>query len=612
MRASIATVSLSGSLEEKLGAAAAAGFDGVEIFDNDLIASPLSPRGVGRFARDLGMAVELYQPFRDFEGVLESQFEANLRRAAAKLDVAAQLGAPLMLLCSNVATAVIDDDDLLAEQLRVLGDLAQERGVKIAYEALAWGRFVSTYDHAWSIVRQADHPAVGLCLDSFHMLSRRSSLELIEEIPGEKIFFAQVADAPLIQLDPLSWSRHYRLFPGQGDFDLVGWTAAIAKTGYAGPMSIEVFNDVFRQTDPRLTAIDGLRSLRYLEDITATTVGFRDGAVSPSLTRLTHSGPAEDFDYIRVAVPERHDLDGTFLALGFVHRGASGNGDDLWSQGDVRLIITTSGSDDTAPVGIVGIGFHLVDVEAASRRAGELLAHDVAPDPSPSSHVLRAPGSVRVGLSPAPVANEPDWIGRFSGATEPEPARSRAIDHVDHIALPQNWRTFDEAVLFYRSILGLVAQPSEDVADERGLVRSQVLANGAGTVRVVLNVLPTSVVESVAGGGARSPGHIALGSRDIFSTVRSLDLNGVPMLQLPTNYYDDLIGRFDLSPEYVQTLKALNIMYDRNSDGEFLQAYTETRDNVFFEIVQRLGDYLAFGASNSPVRRAAQLRSEHS
>ena len=74
MRRSIATVCLSGTLEEKLAAAAAAGFDAVELFEHDLIASPLAPeRGArpGRRARPARSA--LYQPFRDFEAVPDAE-----------------------------------------------------------------------------------------------------------------------------------------------------------------------------------------------------------------------------------------------------------------------------------------------------------------------------------------------------------------------------------------------------------------------------------------------------------------------------------------------------------------------------------------------------------
>ena len=55
MRRSIATVCLSGTLDEKLEAAAAAGFDGVEIFEPDLLSSPLSPGDVRERAEALGL-----------------------------------------------------------------------------------------------------------------------------------------------------------------------------------------------------------------------------------------------------------------------------------------------------------------------------------------------------------------------------------------------------------------------------------------------------------------------------------------------------------------------------------------------------------------------------
>ena len=214
MRTSIATVCLSGTLEEKLQAAATAGFDGVEIFEQDLIVSPNSPESIAALAAELGLSLDLYQPFRDFEGVDDEQFAANLARAEAKFKLMKRTGMTTILLCSNVATATIDDDEVVVDQLRRLGDLAEKYDVDVAYEALAWGRFVSEYDRAWDLVKAADHPRIGTCLDSFHILSRGTDLSRIAEIPGEKIFFLQLADAPALSMDVLSWSRHHRVFPG--------------------------------------------------------------------------------------------------------------------------------------------------------------------------------------------------------------------------------------------------------------------------------------------------------------------------------------------------------------------------------------------------------------
>src|SRR5579875_207872 len=135
-RRAIATVCLSGTLADRLDAAAAAGFDGVEIFENDLIASAGTAAGIRSRAAGLGLSIELYQPFRDAEGAPPDRFRSVVRRMTAKLDLAAELGAPMVLVCSSVAPDTIDDVGLAAGQLRVLADLAAERGLRIAYEAL--------------------------------------------------------------------------------------------------------------------------------------------------------------------------------------------------------------------------------------------------------------------------------------------------------------------------------------------------------------------------------------------------------------------------------------------------------------------------------------------
>lgn len=266
MRHGIATVCLSGTLERKLTAAAAAGFDGIELFEPELTKSRLRPAEVRDITNDLGLTIDLFQPLRDVEGVTPAEFARNLARARATFDVMAQLGADTVLVCSNVAPDAIDDDGLAAEQLRTLAEDALRHGVRIAYEALAWGRHVSEYDHAWRIVQAADHPALGICLDSFHILALGTALDTIVEIPGDKLFFCQLADATDLAVDVLQWSRHHRCLPGQGAFDLVDFTTRVLQTNYDGPLSLEVFSDAFRHADPDRVARDARRSLAALED----------------------------------------------------------------------------------------------------------------------------------------------------------------------------------------------------------------------------------------------------------------------------------------------------------------------------------------------------------
>ena len=81
------------------------------------------------------------------------------------------------------------------------------------------------------------------------------------------------------------------------------------------------------------------------------------------------------------------------------------------------------------------------------------------------------------------------------------------------------------------------------------------------------------------------------------------------LLPIPENYYDDLEAKSELTTELIDTLKAHNILYDREGDAEYFQVYTQTfEDRFFFEIVERRG-YRGYGAVNAPIRLAAQATS---
>ena len=361
MRHSIATVCLSGTLEDKLSAASAAGFDAVELFEPDLIASPHDPGEVRRRCEELGLEIALYQPLRDFEAMPRERFESNLRRAEAKFDVMNELGADLVLICSNVSEHAIDDDALAAAQLRELAERAAARGIRIAYEALAWGRHVRDYDHAWRIVAAGDHPSLGTCLDSFHILSRGADPAGIRDIPAEKIFFLQLADAPHLVMDVLQWSRHYRSFPGQGGFDLPAFLRHVLAAGYDGPLSLEVFNDVFRQADPSRMAVDAMRSLLLLEE-------------SADAARLPPASDLRGYAFVELAVaPEvASGIERLLIALGFRHAGHHRTKPvQLWRHGATRILVNHEHS--TVPR-VAAIAVESADPVGSARRAERLLA----------------------------------------------------------------------------------------------------------------------------------------------------------------------------------------------------------------------------------------------
>ncbi|WMD05287.1 bifunctional sugar phosphate isomerase/epimerase/4-hydroxyphenylpyruvate dioxygenase family protein [Streptomyces sp. FXY-T5] len=589
MRTSIATVSLSGSLTGKLDAAARAGFDGVEIFENDLLACPLTPEDIRARCADLGLRIDLYQPMRDIEAVPEAEFARNLRRARHKFELMRRLGADTVLVCSSVSPQAVDDDVLAAEQLSRLADLAAEYGIRVAYEALAWGRHVSTYDHAWRIVETAGHPALGTCLDSFHILSRGSDPEGIADIPGEKIFFLQLADAPLLAMDVLQWSRHYRCFPGQGGFDVAGLVRHVLATGYDGPLSLEVFNDVFRQADAGPTAVDARRSLLVLQE----TVGR-----APLPDPVVPTGVA----FAELVTPDAEPLAALLGALGFTrtarHRGKPVA---LWEEGDARVLVNTGTAVRRDGTRLAAIGLESPDPAGAARRAEALLAPVLprrrAPQDAPLDAVA-APDGTELFFCATGRPELPDWRADFENTGVP-PAQA-GIRGIDHLALTQPWHHFDEAALFHRGVLGLHAQESVDVADPYGLMRSRAVTNPDGSVRIALTVGAAPTDDTV------HAQHIALATDDVVAAARRFREAGGNLLPVPANYFDDLAARFEFADGELETYRDLGIFYDRDDHGVFRHCYTRTVGRVFFELVQRDGGYRGYGAANAPVRLAAQ------
>ncbi len=202
MNTSIATVSLSGSLESKLRAIAEAGFQGAEIFENDLLTSNTSAAEVRKQLSYLGLTCTMFQPFRDFEGMPDTLRPKVFERIERKFDLMQELGTDLLLVCSNVSPAALSDSGRASStDFRELGERAARRGLRVGYEALAWGRHVFDHRDAWSIVQEVDHPAIGLILDSFHSLARGIPIESLREIDPAQVFIVQLADAPMMQMD---------------------------------------------------------------------------------------------------------------------------------------------------------------------------------------------------------------------------------------------------------------------------------------------------------------------------------------------------------------------------------------------------------------------------
>jgi 4-hydroxyphenylpyruvate dioxygenase len=606
---SIATVSLSGTLPEKLDAAAAIGFDGIEMFENDLLTFDGSPTDVRAIAEGLGLAIMIFQPFRDFEAMPEPQRTRNMDRAERKFDVMQALGTDLVLVCSNVHPATLDDDGRAAADLAEMAERAGRRGLRVGYEALAWGRHVNRWRHAWRIVQAANHNALGLIVDSFHTLAVADDASGIAEVPADKLFFVQLADAPKLTMDALSWSRHFRNFPGQGQLPVADFLRSALATGYRGPLSLEVFNDEFRAAPARLIARDGLRSLLLVE-------------AEAGVTELPPPPVFDGIEFIEFAVDDEtaRRLGEQLRDLGLHYAGRHRSKSvDLFRQGRVNFVLNSE-LDSAASEhfqlhgpSVCAMALRVDDAGRALERARALLCPEWQERVGEGERripALRAPDGTLIYLV------QPDPSGRSIYEDDfrlfPDAPGGVAMTDVDHVAQALPNGRMDNFVLFYRAVLGCNPEQLWEIADPYGLVRSRTMVSPDHTVRLPLNVSESRetgtgrFLTTYAGAGVH---HIAIATADIVQTMRQLTARGTRFLTIPANYYDDVAAKWGLDASRIDTLRELNLLYDCDENGEFLHAYTQSFDGrFFFEIVERRGGYQQYGAVNAPVRMAAQAQ----
>ncbi|WP_428623894.1 bifunctional sugar phosphate isomerase/epimerase/4-hydroxyphenylpyruvate dioxygenase family protein [Sedimenticola sp.] len=607
MKFSVATVSIGGSLPEKLEAAAEAGYQGVEIFESDLLTYDLAPTEVGKLVRSLGLEVVAFQPFRDFECMPEPQRTRAFERAKRKFALMNELGAENILVCSNVSVASLGGIDRAAADLAELGDLAQSFGIQVGYEALAWGRHVSDYRDAWEIVKRVNHPNVGIILDSFHILSLALPVDAIRSIPADRIVFVQIADAPKLNMDILQWSRHFRNLPGQGDLPISEFMLALCDTGYDSWLSLEIFNDQFRAGPPRQVAADGVRSLAWMLE-------------EAGKLELPARPQCETIEFLEFAVDDSQaeDLSRLFKSMGFKLAGAhKSKAVEHWTQGDIHLVINREQEGFAHSYhlmhgpSVCAMGIKLDSAEVALDRATSLLAKPYQQAVGPGElHIpaVRGPGGSLIYLVESGSNRGDMWEIDFEAISETTEATG--LLSIDHVAQAMTREEVLRWRLFYLALFDFDKTPQVDIADPSGIVESQVVQSSSRGVRICLNAsestrtMAARFLTEFLGSGVQ---HIAFATRNLFATVEKLRAHGVELLHIPQNYYEDLEARFGLDDSLIQRMKALNVLYDQDENGCYYQVYTEVFANrFFFEFVQREQRYDGFGAINAPIRLAAQ------
>ena len=266
------TITLAGSLEAKLAAMKRAGFSQVMLMARDLVTHPGGVLAAVQAVQESGLRPTGFQVLRDFEGLSGHLHGYKVDIAKSMLEMCAATGSKVLLACSSTSRHATQDLDQIAADLKKLAMLALPLGIKVAYEALSWGRTVNEFAVSWDVVCRADCPNLGIGLDSFHIFAAKSSLDAIEELDPEKIFLVQLSDfmwqeTPTFE-ERMTTARTFRVFPGEGvhSEQLADLVMRLDRIGYRGDYSFEVFNDDYQQLPLDTVAERARRSAVWLHE----------------------------------------------------------------------------------------------------------------------------------------------------------------------------------------------------------------------------------------------------------------------------------------------------------------------------------------------------------
>ena len=246
------TISLAGPLEAKLQAIKGAGFTQVMLAARDLVGHDGGWRAAVAAVKASGLRVTGFQVLRDFEGLSGHLHDYKVDIAKSMLEMCQALDCRLMLACSSTSVHATGDKEALVRDLRKLAMLAIPMNIKVAFEALSWGRTINEFPLAWDLISEADMPNLGLGFDSFHLFATKTPLEDLELLDPDKIFLVQLADFMWNEIksveERITTARHFRVFPGEGVHSdaLAALTLKLHQLGYRGDYSFEVFNDDYQ------------------------------------------------------------------------------------------------------------------------------------------------------------------------------------------------------------------------------------------------------------------------------------------------------------------------------------------------------------------------------
>ena len=251
------------SLEDKVHFAASAGYDGIELWVNDLEkyeAEGGNLQDLGAKIKDLGMFVPNIIGLWGCMPMEEDAWKESLKPTRNRMRMSAAVGAKHVAAIPSPDRADIDLK-IATQRYRDLLKIGREEfGIVVACEFVGFLKGVFRLGQAAAIALDADDKDACLIMDTFHLFRGGSGFEGVQHLNGDFIanfHWNDVLPEPVREKQ----GDEHRIYPGDGILPLVKLLQDLKTINYRGPITLELFNKELWQQDLNQVAKTGLQKM---------------------------------------------------------------------------------------------------------------------------------------------------------------------------------------------------------------------------------------------------------------------------------------------------------------------------------------------------------------
>jgi sugar phosphate isomerase/epimerase len=237
-------------LRDRCAHAARLGFSGIGIWHADLehmLAEGKTLAGMRSLLDEYGLRhLELEFLWEWFLDPSDERRRESDARRAVLWEAAAALPTHHVKV-GNIPGTPCELGRLIEAYAALCADAAEHHDAKVVYEFMPPDVNVQTLETALAIVDAADAPNGGLAIDTWHMAKLGIEPDALRSVPARHLGWVELSDGWYENMpDPIDETTNHRELPGEGEFPIREYVAALRDAGYPGPWGVEVLSEKLR------------------------------------------------------------------------------------------------------------------------------------------------------------------------------------------------------------------------------------------------------------------------------------------------------------------------------------------------------------------------------